>query len=872
MAPKEEFADVAGAWQLGIGVSGGVETAAHVVQAFLARGGRRSAITVDVVNAHNAMWIKPALATCSENVVLARLAVPLVWKLLGRGPIAVQFTDMNGEVEKLRSHVGFPQGAAIASMLWAAGARPVVEAVLLKHPECQVVGIHDDLTILSLTPAAGLACTEELMHAFRTELGMMISLSSGPVGERTEKGKTALLCREELQGEETFHANALGVEIVPREGGVRVVGARVGSPDYVRREFTALIREVVESIQRAARLNDTQTALLLIRICLIPRATWFGKVTPYYADLTADLDEGVAGAMDLLLHLREGTTFGTRGSDTPSFDQMSLPLRLGGGGMSSVNAETAGRDFFLAALQAMVTCRQRGICLGVADLLDPRKADVLEPRPGGAPNGFEIKNWRFRAGMRLPLPAGLDPHQMAIADAFLYLHSARVTVELGDFDKEQPIQQGAVKATLGETIQVYERCASKDRQNRRGARVAALGRFMTEAIYEGVTNLVMQRQADYAADESDEAKNFRSNAHGSRGPQASKTFEVLPTSPGCVIPPRQMRALWALRFFLPLEGMKRIAGGRCACGKVIDIYGIHAQSCPKSSRYNERHYTFLTSLARLFKAAGLHVQVEPKYWVAALEDEVQEDGGGSDTDEEERDEEEEEDEEEEQVQAQNRQQQQQQQQQRQQQQQQQRAPHRRLRPDAVVYGMGLHGADVALDVTFTAAYNARQSAAPGRGNVPDPCLGAHDKELSDKMRGRIRQKLNKYTASAALLGQQFEACVVSHSGQWSSGLVRVVERAVSQYAERHGYQPGAVRSWWTAALCADAAKATAKLILTAADRMEDRLPQQGRHREGVHLDAIFREHAAAGILPPQAPVRVPGRQIAGLASAEPVLA
>ena len=119
-------------------------------------------------------------------------------------------------------------------------------------------------------------------------------------------------------------------------------------------------------------------------------------------------------------------------------------------------------------------------------------------------------------------------------------------------------------------------------------------------------------------------------------------------------------------------------------------------------------------------------------------------------------------------------------------------------------------------------------------------------------------RLGGEQGAAALLGQQFEACVVSHSGQWSSGLVRVVERAVSQYAERHGYQPGAVRSWWIAALCADAAKATAKLILTAADRMEDRLPQQGRHREGVHLDAIFREHAAAGILPPQAPVRLSG--------------
>ncbi len=75
--------------------------------------------------------------------------------------------------------------------------------------------------------------------------------------------------------------------------------------------------------------------------------------------------------------------------------------------------------------------------------------------------------------------------------------------------------------------------------------------------------------------------------------------------------------------------------------------------------------------------------------------------------------------------------------------------------------------------------------------------------------------------------------------------------------------------------CAEAAKATAKLILTAADRMEDRfLPRARAASRGGPLGHIFRaEQAAAGILPPQALVRVPGRQIAGgLVSAEPVLA
>ncbi len=56
--------------------------------------------------------------------------------------------------------------------------------------------------------------------------------------------------------------------------------------------------------------------------------------------------------------------------------------------------------------------------------------------------------------------------------------------------------------------------------------------------------------------------------------------------------------------------------------------------------------------------------------------------------------------------------------------------------------------------------------------------------------------------------------------------------------------------------------------------MEDRLPLQGRHREGAHLDSIFREQAAIGILAlHHYSVTVPGRQIAAsLVSAEPVVA
>ncbi len=76
----------------------------------------------------------------------------------------------------------------------------------------------------------------------------------------------------------------------------------------------------------------------------------------------------------------------------------------------------------------------------------------------------------------------------------------------------------------------------------------------------------------------------------------------------------------------------------------------------------------------------------------------------------------------------------------------------------------------------------------------------------------------------------------------------MVERAVSQYAEGHGYQPGAA----DAALCAEAAQATAKLMVRQRIGWKIGCLNRGSVGRGGQLTVIFPEQVGNSILPPRA--------------------
>ena len=229
--------------------------------------------------------------------------------------------------------------------------------------------------------------------------------------------------------------------------------------------------------------------------------------------------------------------------------------------------------------------------------------------------------------------------------------------------------------------------------------------------------------------EREAATLFRSNVVANMGQPAAKATTAMPTSSSTVLAPNIMRVLWALRFYLPLECLRRVAGEECRCSSskrriYIDARGRHCLGCNKYSRYNARHNKALASWAALFAAAGLDCLLEPKYWlrqVAGRTMEVQDEGGGSDNEDE--------------LSSSQGQVQ--------------------IRPDALLCGAGEHGKNVAVGVTFTNALSIVNVGASDKKQL---------KEGGPKVTQREKQKVDKFGPTAARLDETFEALVVAHSG------------------------------------------------------------------------------------------------------------
>ena len=165
-----------------------------------------------------------------------------------------------------------------------------------------------------------------------------------------------------------------------------------------------------------------------------------------------------------------------------------------------------------------------------------------------------------------------------------------------------------------------------------------------------------------------------------------------------------------------------------------------------------------------------------------------------------------------------------------------------IKPDLLLTGAGDHGEDVSMDITFVNCINSHN-------------VGANDKvqlkEVSPRLLGKVREKERKYKETAARMNQTFEAVVIAHSGQWSSGAIRMMELGVRKYAERQGYPVGVVRGWWMLALCMEHAKGTAGMVLHAAAAMAENRKGQRHDAAAGRLNSCFRADVANAREPPQ---------------------
>ena len=787
---KTGFVQAAGKRQLGIGVSGGVEAVAHAAMAFMSEAGgeQRALLLIDVVNAHNCIQVKPTMEALEKHPALYAAVGPLIYKLYGRGTARVSYTDNKGTVHSFLAPVGWPQGVSLSTMLFAVGIAPIVENVMAKHQRCELLLIHDDMTLMAETPEAALACAMDLRDELRDRLGLTISLSQGPVVQRTHVGKTQLWSRAALTPSETRLGEALGVVLVPASQGVKVVGAPVGTTAYMAAFVAKKLETVTAHIRKLAKYSDVQVALLLIRQCFLPRASWLQKVVPDIAEADrVAFDKALADAMATLLDLPLGVLYGTK-----EHTAMTLPLVYGGLSLTPCSSAHAGIDFLTAALQARDTLVARRLCARFTEGMSIAASGCMLPRPAGAESSRQLREWRLAGGV--DREASIPLYIKGILRAFEAAWEAGATVKEGQGGRE-------VRATLVETLASRDKLKS---ERARGER--SFSKDLRRGIYTGVSDaLIVADVRDDGGIESEQEALRRSNFLAQQGPHAATPFAVLPVGPATTIPGPLMKILLALRFRLPVSCLRMLAGSVCRCNpggdtqpQVIDFCGRHALSCGRFYKSNARHDYIKKQWAAMFEEGGFTVMVEPSSWarVAARMAAVQQrrahrhgdrrDGEGDDGDGDDGDvddgvvfgagE--------------------------------------QLRPDIVVLGAAANGQNLALDVAFT-------MTALQRHEVPVYAQLDRRPAIAPQITTVGGRKAQKYDATARAKGEAFRGVIIGHSGQMSKGACYALELGVKAIAERRGATVGRTRAWWTNSLCTAHATSIAQGLLDASTAMAD---------------------------------------------------
>lgn len=234
-------------WQLGVGVSGGVDAVVHALRQRLRLGWR--VVELDFKNAFNCLSRRRMIAAlerlargpegspaAKSLVRAARYAYGAQTKLL------VQMAD--GSVQEVLSRTGVRQGDPLAMLLFAVGlGRLMDEAAVASLDGVTMLAIADDVYLL-LDPAS-----PESWSPRRDAALLRINTSAGAWGMTLERDKCHTLSQEELEARAQAH---------------KALGAVFGESNAVKLVTRDIFVKWIERLHWMTRL-PSQLALLLLR-------------------------------------------------------------------------------------------------------------------------------------------------------------------------------------------------------------------------------------------------------------------------------------------------------------------------------------------------------------------------------------------------------------------------------------------------------------------------------------------------------------------------------------------------------------------------------------------------------------------------------
>lgn len=328
--------------QVGAGVSGGIDAAAHAIQAALAEDPEMMVLSTDLENAYN---------TVSRQAVFdaVEAEVPELLPMVRWAYAAATNLHIVGAAEgtpPVKSLVGVKQGDTLSTLLFCLPLQVKLRIVQLAAPGALVVAIADDVTFVG---RAG-----PLRAAF-----ISLETGCGEIGLRLQRGKCAIsnVGNAATAAGAAALAAELGIQHKPR--GLVVGGTPFGDPAFVAATVAARGEGVVADVTKLRSLPVcAQTQWTLLRMSLAQRMAHLQRTVPWVvlAASVRRVEQVLLAATAALFQLGSGEegAAGLPAAPPRLLEQLTLPIRHGGFGLHTTSAVESDAALLAGAAKAQL--------------------------------------------------------------------------------------------------------------------------------------------------------------------------------------------------------------------------------------------------------------------------------------------------------------------------------------------------------------------------------------------------------------------------------------------------------------------------------------------------------------------------------------
>ena len=250
----------------------GCECVAHALQGLTETDPEVTVTSIDGLGAFD---------TISRGAMLQGLrrvsgaALPFTRMFYGRGSEYLWEMD-DGEIHRIPQGEGGEQGDPMMPLLYSLGQHGALEVAHSQFTQGERLFAFLDDTFIVTPTAAGVGhaygCVEA---ALRTHCGIQVHVGKTKVWNRA--GNRPAICDVLERIAQAEHPRARvwrGSQVPSNEQGIKVLGTPLGHADYVSRHLQTVLEEQHILLDRIPRVQDVQSAWLILLHCASARANY----------------------------------------------------------------------------------------------------------------------------------------------------------------------------------------------------------------------------------------------------------------------------------------------------------------------------------------------------------------------------------------------------------------------------------------------------------------------------------------------------------------------------------------------------------------------------------------------------------------------